>query len=195
MEEKTQEKESFEEIANTIVQELNHYESDNTSVARTVGKIVHEYASKLNEAGQRKLVKTIKESKDLKLSPQFVYDCYRMFKKFPDMASASWSPMPNLSLSHYFEAARYKMSNGGMLAFITEASDLKYSIREMKDTISKDKASSLSVSEKETKELRGEMHSLINQINTSGLLLLKNEAVRILNIGYNIPKRSKKQDG
>ena len=124
-----------EELVKTIIEDINKFEQQSSSTARSVGVAIHTYLSNVDKKEKRQILKTIKESKELKLSPSFVYFAYTMVRKFPEMINPSWNPLPNLTISHYIEVSRYKLAPGMEYQILQNASDFSWSIRELKDDI------------------------------------------------------------
>ena len=124
-----------ENLIKEIIDDINQYEQQSSSVARSVGVAIHTYLSNIDKKEKRQILKTIKESKELKLSPSFVYFAYTMVRKFPEMINPSWSPLPNLTISSYMEVSRYKLAQGMEYQILQNASDFSWSIRELKDDI------------------------------------------------------------
>ena len=163
----------FEIVATLIVDKLNEFDERSSSVMRSVGVVIFEQASQLGFKEQRKLVKTIKNSNALKLSPQFVYDCYRMVRKFPDMMKQDWKPLPNTTLSHHFEISRYKLTPGTEIQIIQDASDNNWSVREMKDEIRKYKQITETDIDKFRKSLMKHIYALLKQKSNEELCAIK----------------------
>ena len=124
---------NIETIGKDFIKELNEVEINQGSMYCAVGNIIHKHLEKVDAKKQRKVISEIKKSEQLKLSPQFVYDCYRMIKKFPEMAQENWKPLEGLTPTHYFEISRYKLDTS--IAHIVLSNVAGGSIRDMKSEV------------------------------------------------------------
>jgi len=123
------------ECKKELLKELNSVEIKQGTMYGLVGGAIHKYLTQIDAKKQRKVIAEIKKSEDLKLSPQFVYDCYRMVTKFPETAEEGFEVPVGLTMSHYFELSRYKLSPG-VLPIILENCNGK-SVNYLKEEVKK----------------------------------------------------------
>lgn len=146
-----------------IIEKINKYSEGVGSAAREVGVLIFGFVKDMKSDEQKTIVKDIKESNELKLNHQFVYECFNMVRKFPEMMEQDWKPLENLTIGHYFEASKFKFSGTSAHVQLSIASEEKQSIREMRDAIREVK-NDLPFEEKEIKELMKENCKKIHEV-------------------------------
>lgn len=125
----------IDEVSKKVVSELNNLNEKNNSILRAIGVVVFNRINEFDLKKQRKIIVTIKKSSELKLSPQMVYDAYRMVRTFPDLASDKFSLPKNITISHMFEASRFKFSPEALKLVMEDVSENAWSISRMKEEI------------------------------------------------------------
>lgn len=160
-----------------VVQELNQFSDRLESTQREVGRILFLFLGQVDPKKHNAVIKEVRENKELKLHPQTVYECFNMVRKFPEMADINWKPLPNLSVGHYYQVAKYKLSSASAYVFLQTASDEKQSIRVMREAIRAAK-DDMTFEEKEIKNLRKEISNLLKKVKDSETLSKIRDAIK-----------------
>lgn len=124
-----------EQIIKETVSALNNLTDKNNSILRAIGIIVYNRIAQFELKKQKKIIVTIKKSSELKLSPQMVYDSYRMVRTFPKLADPEFQLPEGITITHFFECSRYKLMSGAHQIVIENALANNLSVNQMKKDI------------------------------------------------------------
>ena len=152
-----------------VIEKLNSLETSTTTNTLKVGRIVFDYLKTIDAKKQRTVINELKKANELKLSPQFVYDCYRMLNKFPEMADPNFKVLENLSITHYFELSRYKLNPNVVYIILAESSSNGESVSQMKERIKLAKSELTKPEETEKKEILAKIYPILRKKPVSEL--------------------------